>query len=234
MDGKALRLAKLFAGRAPEYALFLLGAALTAVLSTVGISAVLAAQSAKHIQRSEKGEPPQAAGSQSDVIVPGGSFAGTYMTDHADKPSEVIGQLRMPALHLAVPIISSITNPDLLRGIGHIPGSGNAGGLGNMAVAGHRDTYFRPLRNVVPGMLIYVSSPSGTYRYEVDRTEIVTPEQLGILDIGNQPQLTMITCYPFDFIGSAPKRFIVFAHLLSRGTRRLKGDLLPVTLKRVY
>ncbi len=209
-------------GKLPEYALLLIGTGLTVGISAVGLRAIFAEQTARELRPKagdavQEGASTQRVGVSSEIVVPGGNFAGTYVDegDRVNKPTQVIGELRMPALQLTAPIISGITTSDLLRGVGHIPGSGNAGGLGNMAVAGHRDTYFRPLRRVAPGMLIMVSSPTGTYRYKVDKTEIVSPEQLGILDIGDRPQLTLITCYPFDYIGAAPKRFIVFAHLLS-------------------
>lgn len=84
-----------------------------------------------------------------------------------------------------------------------------------MALAAHRDTYFRPLRNIKPGMELLLRSQNGTYSYQVDTTEIVTPEKVSVLEIGSVPEVTLITCYPFDFIGAAPKRFIVHAHLKS-------------------
>ena len=204
-------------GVAFERLLLLIGVGLALVFSIAGLRAVLAERRAERFEISEvKAAGQEIASAAKDDVIPDGSFAGTYMTRREDAgPAHVIGQLRMPALDLAVPIISGIEDRDLARGAGHIPGSGSAGGLGNMAVAGHRDTFFRPLRRVKAGMVVFVSGSSGQYRYQVDRAEIVTPGQLKILDIGDQPQLTMITCYPFDFIGAAPKRFVVFAHLVS-------------------
>ena len=89
------------------------------------------------------------------------------------------------------------------------------GGLGTLGLAGHRDTYFRPLSRIAPKMDIRVGDSSGVYHYQVDSTEIVKPEQVSVLDIRNVPELTLITCYPFHYIGAAPLRFIVHAHLLS-------------------
>lgn len=202
--------------RAPELVLLGLGTLFALVLLTDGLKVAQAERQATKIaapvQTGTTG-PARAA----ETIVPNGTFGATYSagSDGKERPAEVIGQIRMPALSLAAPVIAGITEADLLRGAGHVPGSGYAGGLGNMAIAGHRDTFFRPLRRVTPGMLILVSSPSGTFRYEVDRTEVVSPEQLRVLDIGDRPQLTLITCFPFNYIGAAPSRFIVFAHLLS-------------------
>jgi len=89
------------------------------------------------------------------------------------------------------------------------------GGLGTLGLAGHRDTYFRPLARIKPRMDIRVIDQSGTYHYSVDSTEIVKPEEVEVLDIRSRPELTLITCYPFYYVGAAPLRFIVHAHLLS-------------------
>ncbi len=204
-----------------ERLLLLIGTGLACICAGAGVQTVIAKQTAEHLVTQQHREPGEGAdrqgASQDGPIIPEGSFAGTYLgSDGAQTgPAHVIGRLQIKEISLSVPIISGIADPDLIRGVGHIPGSGNAGGLGNMAVAGHRDTFFRPLRNVQIGMMVAVSGTYGTYHYQVDRTEIVTPEQLRVLDIGDHPELTMITCYPFNYIGAAPKRFVVFAHLVS-------------------
>lgn len=127
----------------------------------------------------------------------------------------VIGRLEIPALGLHVPILNNYDPDSLRRGVGRIRGTAVPGGLGNFAVAGHRDTYFRPLRRIAKGMTMHVVTPEGAFDYVVDATSIVTPEDVNVLDIGDRPEMTLITCYPFDFIGAAPKRFIVRAHLVS-------------------
>lgn len=141
----------------------------------------------------------------------------TYGTSSSDRAGvvHVIGALTVPSLHLDVPLLSSVGADALSRGVGHVPGSAQAGGLGNLVVAGHRDTFFRPLRYVRPGMDVFVQSPNGSYLYRVDRTEVVSPDNLKVLELGSRPELTLVTCYPFNFLGSAPKRFIVHAHLVS-------------------
>lgn len=127
----------------------------------------------------------------------------------------VMGRLDIPAIRLTVPVLSDFDPASLKRGVGHIQGTAMPGGLGTLGLAGHRDTFFRPLQHIAKNMEIHVTDRTGTYRYVVDSTEIVTPDQVEVLDIRNEPELTLITCYPFDFIGQAPKRFIVHAHLLS-------------------
>ena len=158
-----------------------------------------------------------AARRQAQRIVQGDPLT-TTPTSSPDQPKKapyVMGRLEIPAIKLTVPVISDFDPTSLKRGVGHIQGTAMPGGLGTLGLAGHRDTFFRPLQHIAKSMEIRVSDSTGTYRYLVDSTEIVTPDQVEVLDIRNQPELTLITCYPFDFIGQAPKRFIVHAHLLS-------------------
>jgi len=129
--------------------------------------------------------------------------------------SVVIGRLEIPQISLSVPVMADYDPNSLLRGVGHIQGTAMPGGLGTMGLAGHRDTYFRPLRRIAAKMEIRVADETGMYHYEVDSTEVVTPEQVEVLEIRSRPELTLVTCFPFDYIGAAPKRFIVHAHLLS-------------------
>lgn len=127
----------------------------------------------------------------------------------------VIGRLDIPALHLSTAVLRDYDPRSLLRGVGHIPGTAQPGGFGTVGLAGHRDTFFRPLRRVLPHMDIRLTDQSGTYHYSVDSTQIVTPDQIQVLAIASRPGLTLITCYPFDYVGPAPRRFIVHAHLVS-------------------
>ena len=147
------------------------------------------------------------------------SAAGTPIPVDADAgqgaPATVIGKLDITAIGLAVPIMSNYETSSLLQGVGYIPGTAKPGGLGTLGLAGHRDTYFRPLSRIEKGMDIRVADATGTYHYLVDSTEIVKPDDVAVLNIRDQPALTLVTCYPFHYIGAAPFRFIVHAHLLS-------------------
>ncbi len=127
----------------------------------------------------------------------------------------MVGRLEIPALGLQVPITPGIDALDLTRGVGHIQGTAMPGGLGTVGLAGHRDTYLRALRRVALGMDIKLVDQHGVYHYTVDRTEIVTPDQVQVLAIGDKPKLVLITCYPFDYVGAAPRRFVVHADLVS-------------------
>ena len=126
---------------------------------------------------------------------------------------QLLGTLDIPALHLSTPIIDDVDDESLTMGAGHVRGTAMPGGLGNFVVAAHRDTYFRPLAGIQAGMTMEVKTADGTYTYIVESTKIVLPEDVDVLDMGDVPQMTLITCYPFHYIGSAPKRFVVQARL---------------------
>ncbi len=127
----------------------------------------------------------------------------------------ILGELRIPALRVRVPIVQGDDDDALRLGVGHIPETPLPGGLGTVGLAGHRDTFLRPLRRLRSQTLLEVSEGPSLYRYRVDSTEIVTPDKVDVLATKSTPQLVLVTCYPFHFIGHAPFRFIVHAHLLS-------------------
>ena len=97
---------------------------------------------------------------------------------------------------------------------GHIPGTALPGAAGNAALAGHRDGVFRGLARIRRGDLISITTPSGKYRYAVDSLRVVKPEDVSVLRPTRTPTLTLVTCYPFEYIGAAPERFIVDARLV--------------------
>jgi sortase A len=127
----------------------------------------------------------------------------------------LMGKIEIPALGLKAPITADYDVESLRKGVGHIPGTAIPGGLGTVGLAGHRDSYFRSLRRIAPKMDIRLTDRTGTYHYIVDSTEVVLPERVQVLDMVERPELTLITCFPFEYVGAAPKRFIVHAHLLS-------------------
>ena len=168
--------------------------------------------------RAQKAAEAITAGPRVQAVAPSAPGAPAGGGTHASPPAnsgEVIGRLDVPALGLRVPILDDEDPNSLRKGIGRMKGTAVPGGLGNLVLAGHRDTYFRPLRRVRAGMTMRVITGDGTFDYVVDSTSIVTPDTLDVLDIGDKPEMTLITCYPFDYIGAAPKRFIVHSHLVS-------------------
>ena len=121
------------------------------------------------------------------------------------------GILRIPALGLVVPIYSGTTSSELDRGVGHIQGTAALDSAGNAAIAGHRDGFFRTLSRIRPGQTLYVETVSSTRRYRVTGTRIVSPSDVSVLAPTARPSITLVTCYPFYFVGPAPQRFIVRA-----------------------
>jgi sortase A len=139
----------------------------------------------------------------------------SQLQSQSSEDRNLLGGIEIPSLHLSAAVMSDYDASSLREGVGHIRGTAMPGGLGTVGIAGHRDTFFRPLRKIMPRMQILLSDRTGTYFYSVDSTEIVTPDKVDVLNIGSRPELTLITCFPFDYIGAAPNRFIVHAHLLS-------------------
>jgi sortase A len=129
-------------------------------------------------------------------------------------PQSVIGRLEIPRLNLAVMVREGADESTLSRAVGHIPGTALPGNVGNVGLAGHRDTFFRALRNIRADDTIELETTAGTYRYVVKSTRIVTPRDVSVLQASGGETLTLVTCYPFYYVGSAPKRFIVHAALM--------------------
>lgn len=126
-------------------------------------------------------------------------------------PHMLIGRLRIPRIQVAVMVREGADAGTLRRAVGHIPGTALPGKSGNVGLAGHRDTYFRSLRNIKKDDAIDLETESGTYRYLVESTRIVGPRDVSVLAAATRQTLTLVTCYPFYYVGSAPKRFIVRA-----------------------
>jgi len=126
-----------------------------------------------------------------------------------------IGRLEIPVINLSAMVAEGVETRTLRRSIGHMPGTSLPGGQGNVVVAAHRDTFFRHLGKLQKGDVISIATLDGTFDYAVESVSIIDPDEKIVLrDIG-RPTLTLITCYPFYFVGSAPKRFVVHAGLVT-------------------
>src|ERR1700733_5528894 len=123
----------------------------------------------------------------------------------------LVGRVEIPDLRLSAVVFQGTSDSILDRGVGHVDGSALPGQPGNVVLAAHRDTFFRSLRNIHRGDVIRVTTPSGTHAYTVNSTEVVAPTQTSVMNPTVKPSLTLITCYPFYYVGNAPKRFIVQA-----------------------
>ncbi|MEO8028592.1 MAG: class D sortase, partial [Bryobacteraceae bacterium] len=123
----------------------------------------------------------------------------------------LVGKLEIPRLKLSLIVFEGTDEPVLQRGVGHLAGSAMPGDAGNVVVAAHRDTFFRSLNDIQQGDEILFTTPGGAKRYAVESAEVINPTQTEVLNATSTPTLTLITCYPFYFVGHAPKRFIVRA-----------------------
>jgi sortase A len=130
-------------------------------------------------------------------------------------PSSPIGRLNIPSIDLSVIVLNGTDEWVLNQAVGRIEGTALPGESGNLGIAGHRDRHFRVLRKIREGDEIMLTTTQGTYRYSVANTEIVNPTDTRVLKPSSQPCLTLVTCYPFYYVGNAPKRFVVKAHLLT-------------------
>jgi sortase A len=126
----------------------------------------------------------------------------------------LIGRIEIPRVGVSAIVLHGVGNKTLRRGVGHIPGTPLPGQGGNFGLAGHRDSFFRALKDIRQDDTIELTTLDGTFEYKVEWTKIVTPEDTYVLEDEGTPALTLVTCYPFYYVGSAPKRFIVRAHRL--------------------
>ena len=132
-------------------------------------------------------------------------------TRHSLSEGSVLGKIEIPRLGVSVMVVEGVTDTSLKLAAGHIPGTAFPGQIGNMGIAGHRDTFFRNLRHVRKDDVITVTTWNGIARYSVESTRIVAPSAVEVLNPSSQSVLTLVTCYPFYFVGPAPRRFIVRA-----------------------
>jgi sortase A len=131
----------------------------------------------------------------------------------AIKNGDVLGRMDIPRLGMSVVVLQG-TNSRMLRlGAGHVEGTALPGEIGNVAIAGHRDTFFRSLKDIHVNDEIQLQTATGLSRYEVDWVKVVEPEDTEVLQPStDESVLTLVTCYPFYFVGPSPKRFVVRAH----------------------
>jgi len=130
-------------------------------------------------------------------------------------PGGMIGRLSIPRLHLSAMVREGAGEKTLSLALGHIPSTALPGQKGNVGVAGHRDRLFRGLKDIRGDDVIEFETLYGRYTYQVESTEIVKPNDVEVLKAGDHSELTLVTCYPFYYVGSAPDRFIVKARQVS-------------------
>jgi len=153
-----------------------------------------------------------------DELRPGSSSGLVNSADATRaeaRRSGLVGRIEIPRLRVSAMIVEGTTGRALRRGVGHIEPTAFPGERGNVGLAGHRDTFFRQLRHLAPGDSIRIATPDGTFEYRVESLMIVDADRSDLLRATRAPVLTLVTCYPFDWVGSAPRRFVVRARPLS-------------------
>lgn len=134
----------------------------------------------------------------------------------AIRDGDSFARLSIPRLHTVLYVIEGTSHSALRRGPGHLEGTAFPGDAGNCVIAGHRDTHFRALKDIRKGDEIHLDTTHGQYRYRVSQMSIVTPSNTESLNPTATPVLNLVTCYPFWYVGSAPKRFVVRADLVQK------------------
>jgi sortase A len=211
--------------RAAQWLAFTAGVALLSIYTIAEVHAAMSSRLAlwafSAAQASRSGQAPAR-----NVALPDNesSFSlwpdtriEAYRADFARRIALPAATLSIARLGLRAPVFEGVDAITLNRGLGRIPGTAEFGEAGNIGIAGHRDAFFRPLKDIVPGDSIEVATPTSRDMYVVDRIEIVNPSDVEVLGPQSKPALTLVTCYPFYFVGSAPRRFVVQA-LLRSGT----------------
>ena len=142
----------------------------------------------------------------------------------AGAPVEVMARLEIPAAGVSVMVLPGTAPETLDRAVGHIEGTVRPGEAGNVGIAGHRDGFFRGLRHLAPGDPMRLTTFEGVTHYAVERVEVVEPTAVEVLAPREQDALTLVTCFPFYYVGDAPQRFIVHGRKLRFETHAALGD----------
>lgn len=210
------------------------GLGLVAFFAAARLDSHFASRTAiEHIEAAAKAPAaPEAAAKASAVAVPSPAkmdfslwSAGrirAYRKSLARDFAPPIALLKIPKIDLVVPVFDGTSDLILNRGVGRIAGTAFPGAAGNLGIAGHRDGFFRGLKKVSRGDVVEIDRPDQTLRYVVDKIEIVGPKEVSVLAPRGADSVTLVTCYPFYYIGSAPKRYVVEASL--RGEAQTHGQ----------
>lgn len=170
--------------------------------ATLSFLALAAADTPAGVEKFLATEPDQSLWSQSRIA---------HYQQAADATKLPLALLTIDAVKIQVPVFSSASDTELNRGAGWITATTPVHQTGNIGIAAHRDSFFRGLKDIAMGDTIVLQTLSGERVFHVSRTQIVDPWQTEVLNISDESQITLVTCYPFYYVGSAPKRFIVTA-----------------------
>jgi sortase A len=146
-----------------------------------------------------------------EILKQSQSASGEQPPESDGWPDDLIGRLEIPSLDISAIVLEGADEETLRVAVGHLPGTARPGDPGNVVLAAHRDTFFQSLGNIRQGDWIIITTPRGRHRYRVEETTVVNPNNTEVLRVSMQPTVTLITCYPFHFVGPAPQRFVVRA-----------------------
>lgn len=203
-----------------ERILFLLGLVLLAVWGAAWADRMISSRAALLKFQANESKPTQssvtqvydrASGSVVDLSLWSPKRVQAFKDSLAQDADTPIAVLSIPKIHLEVPVFDGTEDLTLNRGVGRILGTARIGQTGNLGIAGHRDGFFRGLKDVAPGDAVELVLHGQTLTYVVDTIQIVNPRDVGVLGPTPNATLTLVTCYPFYFVGSAPQRYIVSA-----------------------
>lgn len=165
---------------------------------------------------------PEALGKKPNFSLWSTKRIQAYEDSLANHFAPALALLRIPKIDLEVPILEGTDDLSLNRAVGHIVGTPRPGEVGNIAIAGHRDGFFRGLKDISTGDTIEIVTAGGVNKYVVDKISVVDPTDVSVLSATAQPSITLVTCYPFYFIGSAPQRYIVQGSLITSGAKKVE------------
>ena len=149
---------------------------------------------------------------------------GTSTVTDAAATSTVLGRIEIPRLRIAAIVAEGTDEQTLERAVGHVASTAPPGSRGNCGLAGHRDTFFRSLGQVRADDVVRFVTPERTFTYKVEWSRVVEPRHVELLDSTAAPSLTLVTCYPFAFVGRAPQRFVVRARQLEAAEPTVARD----------
>lgn len=210
--------------RKVELFLLLTGLVLIAIWGGARIQGKISSRAAVKRFESDQAQPSKVvatttndptSGSQVDFSLWSAKRVGAYKESLANKVDRPLAVLRVPKIHLEVPLYNDTDDLTLNRGVGRILGTARVGEVGNLGIAGHRDGFFRGLKDLAPGDEVELLRTGQSDTYVVEKIQIVYPEDVSVLKPTLVPALTLVTCFPFYYVGSAPQRFIVHASIKS-------------------
>lgn len=192
----------------------------SAVLSRIAIRQI---QVASHEIPGDRGTPVPPTAATPDFVLWSQTRIKQYEESVKREIAPPLAVIRINKIDVEAPVLEGTDDLTLNSGVGHIAGTALFGENGNVGIAGHRDSFFRGLKNIKIGDHVEIEEPDRLETYIVDRLQIVTPKNVSLLRSDGTAALTLVTCYPFYYVGPAPQRFIVHAALMASTVRAKAG-----------